>query len=46
MMPAQEAALRTAAFQQSYADGLADGLESYFSGIVTVASATDAGSPP
>lgn len=30
MMPAQEAALRTPAFQQAYANGLADGLEAYF----------------
>ena len=30
MIPEQEAALRTPAFQQAYADGLADGLEAYF----------------
>ena len=30
MMPAQEAALRTSEFQQAYAQGIVDGLESYF----------------
>jgi N-acetylmuramoyl-L-alanine amidase len=30
MMPAQEAALRTSEFQEAYAQGIVDGLESYF----------------
>jgi N-acetylmuramoyl-L-alanine amidase len=30
MMPDQEAALRTPAFQTAYATGIADGLENYF----------------
>ena len=30
IIPAQEAALRTTAFQQAYADGIVDGLEGYF----------------
>jgi N-acetylmuramoyl-L-alanine amidase len=30
MMPAQEAALRTSEFQAAYAEGIVDGLESYF----------------
>ena len=30
MMPAQEAALRTSEFQKAYAQGIVDGLESYF----------------
>ena len=33
MMPEQEAALRTADFQQRYALGVADGLERYFRGL-------------
>ncbi len=46
MIPAQDAALRISAFRQSYADGLADGLEPYFRSLATAASAADAGSPP
>ncbi len=30
MMPEQEAALRTSEFQDAYARGIADGLETYF----------------
>jgi N-acetylmuramoyl-L-alanine amidase len=33
IVPQQEAALRTAAFQEAYARGLADGLRAYFRGL-------------
>jgi N-acetylmuramoyl-L-alanine amidase len=35
MMPEQEAALRTPEFQERYARGIADGLESYFGNLAT-----------
>ena len=35
MMPEQEAALRTPQFQQAYARGIADGLESYFRSLAS-----------
>lgn len=35
IIPEQEAALRTPAFQQAYADGIADGLETYFRSLAT-----------
>ncbi len=35
IIPEQEAALRTPAFQQAYADGIADGLEDYFRALAT-----------
>ncbi len=46
MMPQQEAALRTTAFQKAYADGLADGLEQYFRSLAVGASTNDAGGVP
>jgi N-acetylmuramoyl-L-alanine amidase len=33
MIPEQEAAIRTAAFQQSYALAVADGLQRYFASL-------------
>ena len=35
MIPEQESALRTAAFRERYALGIADGLEAYFRGLAT-----------
>jgi len=34
MMPDQEALLRTAEFQEAYALGVVEGVESYFRGLV------------
>jgi N-acetylmuramoyl-L-alanine amidase len=47
MMPEQEAALRTDHFQEAYANGVVDGLEAFFRGLVsTTAGSRPASAPP